>query len=292
MRASLCVAAAPPGPPPPHADRPLRPAARASVAPLPALHLEPAGGGPGAGYGGETILPTGIVNVIFDLGSTPYSVSRAGESWGLEAERVKLVGVQTTGYTARPAAGVHLLGVCVHAERAAALLALPMRETTDTSIEAGLVLPGADEVWDRLCEAPDFAARCRIVIPWLTGRVRARRETGLLAHACRSLGASRAVSAEESGVGTLAKSLYVSERHLRRLFVDQVGLTPSGYLRLSRFAKSMHLLAGCGSLTEVALGAGYYDQAHFCRDFKAISRITPTEYRQAMGPVPGHLFLA
>jgi AraC-like DNA-binding protein len=245
-----------------------------------------------AGYAGETILPKGIVDIIFDLGGTAYSVTRGGQAFVAPVERLRVNGVQTTAFTAVPSSGVHLLGISVRAEWAAALLALPLSEATDVWVEGRLVLEGADEVWERLCEAPDFTARCAIVVPWLTARLRPRREAELLAHACRAMAHPRARFAGEGGVRVLAKSLYVSERHLRRLFLDRVGVSPSSYLRLSRFVRSMHLLDGRGSLTDVAHGAGYYDQAHFCRDFKVLGGITPSQYRETKGPVAGHVFMA
>ncbi|HEY0021855.1 MAG TPA: helix-turn-helix transcriptional regulator [Longimicrobium sp.] len=245
-----------------------------------------------AGYAGETILPKGIVDIIFDLHGTAYSVVRGGKAFIAAAERIRITGVQTTALTAVPSSGLHLLGVCVRAEWAAALLALPLSEATDVWVEGRLVLEGAEEVWERLCEAPDFAARCAIVVPWLTARLRPRPEAGLLAHACRAMADPRARFADEGGVRIVAKSLYVSERHLRRLFLDRVGVSPSSYLRLSRFVRAMHLLEGRGSLTRVAHAAGYYDQAHFCRDFKVLGGITPSQYRDAKGPVTGHVFMA
>jgi AraC-like DNA-binding protein len=44
------------------------------------------------------------------------------------------------------------------------------------------------------------------------------------------------------------------------------------------------------SLTDIAYGVYYADQAHFCRDFKEIAGMTPKEYRHRMSPVPGHIF--
>jgi AraC-like DNA-binding protein len=249
------------------------------------------GGRGDVGYAGETILPKGIVDIVFDLQGTAYSVTRDGKTFTAPAERIRVTGVQTTAFTALPSCGVHLLGVSVRAEWAAALLALPLSEAADVWVEGRLVLDGTDEVWERLCEAPDFAARCAIVVPWLTVRLKPRREAELLAHACRQVADPRVRLVDGGGVGMLARSLYVSERHLRRLFLDRIGVSPSSYLRLSRFVRSMHLLDGRGSLTEVAHGAGYYDQAHFCRDFKVLGGITPSQYRGAKGPVTGHMFV-
>ena len=71
-----------------------------------------------------------------------------------------------------------------------------------------------------------------------------------------------------------------------------MGVAPSQYLRLSRFVRALHLMRGTLTLTEVAHAAHYFDQAHFCRDFKAIAGTTPGAYRAAAGPALGHVFEA
>jgi AraC-like DNA-binding protein len=38
-----------------------------------------------------------------------------------------------------------------------------------------------------------------------------------------------------------------------------------------------------GSLTELAHEHGWYDQAHFIRDFTALVGVTPGQYRQSHG---------
>jgi AraC-like DNA-binding protein len=44
------------------------------------------------------------------------------------------------------------------------------------------------------------------------------------------------------------------------------------------------------SLTDIAIEAGFYDQAHFCRVFKNFSGLTPKQYQQQRGDLPFHLF--
>lgn len=59
---------------------------------------------------------------------------------------------------------------------------------------------------------------------------------------------------------------------------------------MSRFFKALHLIPKLSTLTDVAHAARYHDQAHFCRDFKAIAGMPATAYLAQVGTVPGHLF--
>jgi AraC-like DNA-binding protein len=57
-------------------------------------------------------------------------------------------------------------------------------------------------------------------------------------------------------------------------------MAPKPLARLVRFDRAVRLLrAGSAkSLTEVAQASGYFDQAHFIREFRAFSGGTPGEY--------------
>jgi len=81
----------------------------------------------------------------------------------------------------------------------------------------------------------------------------------------------------EANVGDVATALGVSERHLRRVFHETVGLGPKAYARLARFHRALR--AGReiehASWAAVAAAAGYYDQAHLIAEFRAIAGVTP-----------------
>ncbi|MDX5378436.1 MAG: helix-turn-helix domain-containing protein, partial [Halomonas sp.] len=71
------------------------------------------------------------------------------------------------------------------------------------------------------------------------------------------------------------------QRRLERLFQRHVGLTPKHYARLLRVAHSRELIKqgeATASLTDTAFAAGYFDQAHFIHDFKAVTDYTPGGY--------------
>ena len=78
----------------------------------------------------------------------------------------------------------------------------------------------------------------------------------------------------------LADRLGVSARHLRRLFQDQVGVTPSQLARSSRAHFARRLLDDTDlSITEIAFASGFGSLRQFNRTLHEIFRATPRELR-------------
>jgi AraC-like DNA-binding protein len=81
-------------------------------------------------------------------------------------------------------------------------------------------------------------------------------------------------------IADLADSAGLSSKRFIEHFKSSVGLPPKQYWRLLRF---QHALARaergrCVDWTRIALDCGYFDQAHFIRDFRSFAGITPTGY--------------
>ncbi|GLY38764.1 AraC family transcriptional regulator [Amycolatopsis sp. NBRC 101858] len=70
----------------------------------------------------------------------------------------------------------------------------------------------------------------------------------------------------------------VSERRLRRRFVQAVGYGPATYLRVTRFQRAVALAPRVDGLAALAAAAGYSDQAHLSRDCRALTGLTPRAY--------------
>ncbi|RYZ31303.1 MAG: AraC family transcriptional regulator, partial [Propionibacteriaceae bacterium] len=97
-----------------------------------------------------------------------------------------------------------------------------------------------------------------------------------------------ALVAEMLADPTLVRVAQLSERHglsarrLQRLFARYVGVGPKWVLARHRMHDVVAALdAGHeGSLADLAAEHGWYDQAHFTRDFRALVGITPARYRE------------
>jgi AraC-like DNA-binding protein len=74
----------------------------------------------------------------------------------------------------------------------------------------------------------------------------------------------------------------VSGRTLQRDFLHYVGVGPKWVLARYRMHDVVAELDGgyAGSLTELALRHGWYDQAHFTRNFTALVGVPPSRYRR------------
>ena len=84
-------------------------------------------------------------------------------------------------------------------------------------------------------------------------------------------------------VRDLAERAGMSERTLQQLFSEYVGVTPKWVIRRYRLHEAADQLANGADvdLAELAHGLGYFDQAHFTRDFRRLVGKAPAEYRRA-----------
>jgi AraC-like DNA-binding protein len=78
----------------------------------------------------------------------------------------------------------------------------------------------------------------------------------------------------------LAESCQASVRQLERAFQRAAGVTPKFFARTLRFEQAQRRLMfdPAADLTGLAYECGYFDQAHFIKEFQAFSGKTPSEY--------------
>lgn len=81
-------------------------------------------------------------------------------------------------------------------------------------------------------------------------------------------------------VSEVAIGLGLSERHLRRLFRQVVGVSPKTFARLERFRRAIRAARGHrdANWASIAVDAGYYDQAHLIDEFHAIAGKAPRAF--------------
>jgi AraC-like DNA-binding protein len=86
-------------------------------------------------------------------------------------------------------------------------------------------------------------------------------------------------------VDALVERFNLGKRTLQRIFRQYVGVSPKWVIMRYRLQEAAEQLAG-GEIVnwpKMALDLGYFDQAHFIKDFKMIVGRTPAEYARSVG---------
>lgn len=120
--------------------------------------------------------------------------------------------------------------------------------------------------------------RCMRLCEALLGRVRSRSHTRT-----RTEDALELAMQHETGmsVARLAKLVGTTPRTLERDFARKVGMSPARFLTVQRYLCALDLVQRSDrELSDVALQAGYSDQAHMSRDFSHRLGISPLRARR------------
>ncbi|WP_316836617.1 helix-turn-helix domain-containing protein [Pedobacter nutrimenti] len=170
--------------------------------------------------------------------------------------------------------GTGCLAICFYPGIAHHFFPLPMHALSDLNVSlSDLWNDMAAEIEEKLAGICNDEGRVNLVQKYLLQQLILDKQDPQVAYCLNQVQLSR-------GLITLSKltnDLGLSQRHLSRKFQQYVGLSTKEYLRVSRFIYSLDHLKKYPalSLTEVAHESGYYDQAHFNRDYKAYTGHSP-----------------
>jgi len=163
----------------------------------------------------------------------------------------------------------------------ASFLSMPAAELCDRPLTLEQVWGrvAAAELRDRLDAAAKPQEMLVLLEEELLRRLSATDGLGLVSHASRVIAATGGAVA----ISDLAVAAGVSGTHLAQRFKQVIGVTPKRPARTQRFAATVFAIDFSGPVdwAAVAVGGGYFDQAHFSHEFRAFTGLTPTQYAEA-----------
>jgi len=79
-------------------------------------------------------------------------------------------------------------------------------------------------------------------------------------------------------INDLSTNIGIHQKKLERLFIAYIGVSPKKFSKIVRFYNTHTTISkyGIDNLSQVALEKGYFDQAHFNRDFKKFTGVNPS----------------
>jgi AraC-like DNA-binding protein len=212
------------------------------------------------------VIPDGCSDIIVGLTDAPGPVA---------------IGTMQTAAVFCLQGPVDYFGVRFRPGCALPFLGVPLRELTDRRVPL-------DQVWgadaQRLGDVS--AANARTTINRVLGdRLRswkcdARSDETLVWNAIGLMRRARG----SANIGGVAAALGVGERRLERAFDRSVGIGPKVFGRVLRLRRALRSIEAAAegrapvSWTAVAFDAGYADQSHLIREFRALAGATPARY--------------
>ena len=157
------------------------------------------------------------------------------------------------------------------------LVGVPMVELANRVHEASELLGGsARQLHDQLHGAAGLEEMAQIAEAYFSRLVEgARRFHPVQIAAAEVIARHGAVSVDK-----LARTAELSPRQFERKFAEQVGMSPKLYCRVSRLSFLMRLKEADPqrTWTELTFLAGYFDQNHLVKEFKALAGAVPSEF--------------
>ncbi|MCU0891466.1 MAG: AraC family transcriptional regulator [Sandarakinorhabdus sp.] len=223
----------------------------------------------------------GQIRLLVDgVGRTRYGESNARANSG-----ATLQGPTTapTHYTASDR--LRLFGIGLLPLGWAELIGVPAHELANDAVDLDSVMPPAivARLMDQLASAPDNASRCRVVCEFLHARLEANRHP-----ACwfTRLADDWLTASPNPSVDRLVADSGMSARSVERLSDRLYGASPKMLARKYRaLGAAVRLGMGQASNWQDAAGDAFYDQAHFIREFRAFTGLTPARFQAQITPL-------
>jgi AraC-like DNA-binding protein len=206
--------------------------------------------------------PNGSVELVCAIGSMP-----------------RILGPQTGPIEETLAPGMTIVGVRLRPEAASSVLGLPISTVADLAL-------GADELWgdrgDALQELLAVTSSARESAALLERAVAKRLADATAPDPIVAEAVPRLMSGPRADVASMASSLFISERQLRRRFEAATGLTPTTLHRILRFQRFLALAwtrdQPSAQVARLAIEAGYADQAHLHREALRLEGRSPRTF--------------
>jgi AraC-like DNA-binding protein len=209
--------------------------------------------------GARRVLPDGCIDFIFDL-DTGYG---------------SVIGSMSASQIVQTPTGARRFGLRFAPGAAAPFIGVLASELTDSQADLNALTRARQfALAERIAEAVSGAQRIALLAEFLRdGRSRLRPRDARVRHATELLRASHGRLA----ISALAARLNLSERQLERLFHEHVGTRPKLFARVVRMQSALALLESRATplAASAASAAGFADEAHLVRDFRALTGMTP-----------------
>lgn len=225
----------------------------------------------------QRILPDGCIDVAFIFGDDVLRVLPNGS--GIPQPRAMVLGQITEAFDVEPTGHVDSFAVRFYPHGFGCFVCTPLKAfaNKETPLEHVFGDEETTRLQHALVRAKDTAERIAIAEGFFRERL---THASTIDHVVRETVDLMLRTKGATSVDSLVNGSRSNQRDLERRFNSKVGVSPKQLAKVIRLQAALQEMAGGqhDNLTSVAYECEYYDQAHFIKDFKEFSGVSPKEY--------------
>jgi AraC-like DNA-binding protein len=235
----------------------------------------------------EVIIPGGRAEIFFTNDTAVNWIDSKQPNVSHSHTGSHVLGPRNRPFYVEMAGAVSLVGVRFRHGGLAPFTAIPVDLLLNQIISLDQIFDKkVNSLAGQLLENDNAHRQISLIEKFLFGVIESDSQT------CKTIQLIAAVKNQQfTSIDTLSKSTGIHYKKLERTFSRFTGYNPKNFSRVVRFYQALRQMqATPASLTHIGLNNGYYDQAHFIRDFKAFTGNSPTRFNDDT-PVIANLLL-
>ncbi|KFF25919.1 helix-turn-helix domain-containing protein [Chryseobacterium vrystaatense] len=222
----------------------------------------------------QTIVPDGCMEMIFHYGDL-YKQYIDGAA--VVQPRSCVFGQLTQPLKIEPTGITGIFSIRFHHEGFIPFATIPIKEMDDQAVSLETLFGTAGtELEKQVILAPTIQEKINAVEIFLLKRLNTETVDRIIKSTVDLLLNANG----QMSVNTLSEQTHINRRQLERKFSSSIGLSPKQLCKIIRLQKVLTLLLNkeYTNFTTLAHESEYYDQAHFIKDFKEFTGLTPKEF--------------
>ncbi|MCD8539184.1 MAG: helix-turn-helix domain-containing protein [Leadbetterella sp.] len=228
----------------------------------------------------QRIIPDGYIEMFFILGDDVRRFTT--ETDYILQPRAMVLGQITEPFYIQPSGYVHSFAIRFYPYGFAHFVHVPLKELANKETPLETLFPEGTVLQEKVESAGSTPERIAVMENYLLGRL---TEKSTIDKVVKNTVDTLLGTKGNARIGTILERNGINRRQLERKFFQQVGLSPKQLGKVIRLQYALQRLLNRekGNLTEIAYDSDYYDQAHFTRDFREFTGISPKDFPDDAG---------
>ncbi len=224
----------------------------------------------------QTIVPDGCMEMIFHYGDLYRQYTGGGGS--IIQPRCFVIGQLTRPLEIAPTGTTGIFSARFHPNGFAPFAAIPVRDMENSAVSMEQLFGAAGpDIENKILNAKAAPERIALLEAFLLDLL---TSTDTIDRVIQSTVETLLTANGQLTIAELSRQVNINRRQLERKFASAIGLSPKQLSKTVRLQSTLKMLLNkeFTSLTTLAYEGDYYDQAHFIKDFREFTGLTPREF--------------